>query len=63
MAGRNLAVAQVQVGPAHPAGGHAQQHLPRPGHRLRDVREPQRAARRVEQHRAHRATLNRYGRK
>ncbi len=42
MTGRDLAVAQVQVGPADAAGAHAQAHLARPGLRHVDLGGAQR---------------------
>jgi hypothetical protein len=55
VAGLDLAVAQVQIGPAHAAGLHLEQHLAAAGLGDLDVVRPQRLARLVEQHRAHQA--------
>ena len=49
----DLAVAQVQIGPADAAGMHAQAQLPRPRFRHGDLGGAQWRARTVEQHRAH----------
>ncbi len=54
--GLDLAVAQVQVGPADAARVHAQQQLARARLRPVDVGRPQRAAGLVEEHRAHQLT-------
>jgi hypothetical protein len=50
----DLAVEDVQVGPADPAGMDLDQELPRSGFGVRDRVEPQRLAGLVEDHRAHR---------
>src|SRR5690606_21749831 len=51
---RQLAVGDVQVGPADPAGAHAQQHLARARLGIRQLAQDQRPARLLEQHRLHR---------
>jgi hypothetical protein len=48
-----LAVHEVQVGAADPAGRDLEQQLPRPRLRFRDIRRPQGGARCVEDHRTH----------
>src|SRR5262245_5376462 len=48
-----LAVNDVQIGPAHPAGGDPDQDLPGPRLRIRDLSLDQRLARSLENHRAH----------
>ena len=48
-----VAVGDVQVGAAHPARRHAQQHLVRPGEGRRQVRFAQGPPRGLEEHRAH----------
>ena len=53
MPGRQLAVAQVQVGPADPARLDPQAQLSRLGRRLVDLGKPQRPARLVEERRQH----------
>jgi hypothetical protein len=52
--GPDVAVAQVQVGPADAAGVHADQDLPGGGPRLRHVGETQRPPGSIQDHRAHR---------
>jgi hypothetical protein len=48
-----LAVDDVQVGPADRAGPNPQQHLSRPRHRVGQLALDERPARRLEHHRAH----------
>ena len=52
-----LAVDDVEVGPAHAAGSDPEQHLARAGNRVRQPGRAQSAARFVEHHRAHVGTV------